>query len=75
MNERWKDVAVRAVRTFWQAALGYLLADAPALQRMLAERGAAAGALRLMLIGALAAGLSALYNGVLRPLLEAEDGE
>lgn len=71
MNEKIKDVAVRAFKTFWQTALASLIFAMPqiieniyvgweALKPVLISAG----------IGALAAGLSAAYNGVLKPLAE-----
>ena len=33
MNENTKDILIRAGKTFWQAALAYLLADAAVLQQ------------------------------------------
>ena len=69
MNDMTKDVLVRAGKTFWQAALAYLLTDAAVLREALADwsRGRA---LRLSLaVGAAAAGFSAVFNGVIRPML------
>ena len=70
MNENQKDVLVRAVRTFWQAGLAYLLADAAVLQEALSDWGRGRHLLLTLFIGAAAAGLSAVYNGVVRPWLE-----
>lgn len=70
MNEKQKDVLSRACRTFWQALLAYLLADAAVLQEALRDWSAGKQVLLSLAIGALAAGLSAVYNGVVLPLLE-----
>ena len=70
MNEKQKDVLSRACRTFWQALLAYLLADAAVLQEALWDWSAGKQVLLSLAIGALAAGLSAVYNGVVLPLLE-----
>lgn len=65
-----KDVLVRALKTFWQASISYVIINSEMLftditsfdLEKLKQFGIALG------IGALAAGLSAMYNGVLRPL-------
>lgn len=67
-----KDVLMRALKTFWQAALSYLILNSEMLfndflnfnfdklkQFVIA-----------LALGTLAAGLSAMYNGVLKPLAE-----
>ena len=69
MNELTKDVLVRAGKTFWQAALAYLLADAAVLREALADWGSGRALLLSLAVGAAAAGFSAVYNGVIRPLL------
>ena len=71
MSEKTKDVWVRALKTVWQAALGYLLADAALLQRALTiplEWSLWA----TLLAGAAAAGFSAICNGLVKPALEAK---
>lgn len=74
MSEKTKDVCLRAAKTFWQAALGYLLADAALLREALTvplERSLWA----TLLAGAAAAGFSAIYNGFFKPVLEGAYGE
>ena len=74
MSEKMKDVWARAAKTFWQAALGYLLADAALLREALTiplERSLWA----TLLAGAAAAGFSAIYNGVMKPMLEGSHGK
>ena len=66
MNEKQKDVLTRAWRTFWQAMLAYLLADATLLQETLCGWSRGRHMLLTLFIGAVAAGLSAVYNGLLR---------
>lgn len=68
MNEKTKDVLIRALKTFWQAALGYLLADAALLQEALTVP-LKESILATLLAGAAAAGFSAIYNGIIEPLL------
>ena len=67
-----KDVAIRAVKTFWQSSIAYLLAtfstqmgsvDVFDLHDVQSLFGG-------LLIGALAAGLSASWNGVIQPILD-----
>lgn len=72
MKEKINDVATRAFKTFWQAMIAYLAAtfgsqlagvdvfDANAMKNLLIS----------LLIGALSAGLSAAWNGVIQPLLD-----
>ena len=74
MSEKMKDVWLRALKTFWQAALGYLLADAALLREALTlplERSLWA----TLLAGAAAAGFSAIYNGLLKPMVEGRNGK
>jgi hypothetical protein len=66
-----KDVSIRAVKTFWQASIAYIVAtistqmagvdvfDPHALKNVIGS----------LLIGALAAGISASWNGVVQPVL------
>ena len=68
MNEKTKDVLIRALKTFWQAALGYLLADAALLQKALTVP-MKESILATLLAGAAAAGFSAIYNGIIEPML------
>ena len=68
MNEKTKDVLIRALKTFWQAALGYLLADAALLQEALTVP-MKESILATLLAGAAAAGFSAIYNGIIKPML------
>ena len=66
LNSKQKDVLTRAWRTFWQAMLAYLLADATLLQEALCDWSRGRHMLLTLFIGAVAAGLSAVYNGLLR---------
>ena len=66
-----KDVAVRAAKTFWQAALAYLVAT---LSTQIAgvdifDPHAMKSVIGGLLIGSVAAGLSASWNGVVEPIL------
>ena len=69
MNSVAKDVLVRALKTFWQAALASLAANFSLLaDAMIAESGWQKLGVSVA-VGAIAAGLSAAYNGVIKPLL------
>lgn len=59
-----KDVAVRALKTFLQSGIAYLVASLS--QGIELFEGEVIGGL---LIGALAAGISASWNGVVQPVL------
>jgi hypothetical protein len=59
-----KDVAIRAVKTFWQSAVAYLVATLSTGVDLF--EGEVIGGL---LVGALAAGISASWNGVVQPRL------
>ena len=59
-----KDVAIRALKTFWQSAIAYLVA-ALGTGVDLFEGEVISG----LLIGALAAGISASWNGAIQPVL------
>lgn len=67
-----KDVAIRAAKTFWQSGIAYLVAtfstqmsgvDVFNIHDVQSVFGG-------LLIGALAAGLSASWNGVVQPILD-----
>lgn len=59
-----KDVSIRALKTFWQAAVAYLVMSLG--QGVDLFEGEVIGGL---LIGALAAGISASWNGAIQPVL------
>lgn len=71
MSEKMKDVVTRAFKTFWQTALASVIFSMPQIVENL---GAGWASIKPVLIsagiGALAAGFSATYNGVLKPLAE-----
>lgn len=62
-----KDVAIRALKTFWQSGLAYIVATLSAQGVEVFERE---GVICGLLIGALAAGISASWNGVIQPVLD-----
>lgn len=59
-----KDIIVRALKTFWQTAIAYLVASLS--QGVDLFEGEVIGGL---LLGALAAGISASWNGAVQPVL------
>ena len=71
MSEKMKDVVTRAFKTFWQTALASVIFSMP---QIIENLGAGWASIKPVLIsagiGALAAGFSAAYNGVLKPLAE-----
>lgn len=66
-----KDVGIRALKTFWQSAIAYLVATLSSQGVDLLEREGVLGGL---LIGALAAGISASWNGAIQPMLDKYKG-
>ena len=64
-----KDIAIRALKTFWQSAIAYLVASLS--QGIDLFEGEVVGGI---LIGALAAGISASWNGAIQPVLNKVKG-
>ena len=64
-----KDIAIRALKTFWQSALAYIVASLSTGADLF--EGEMIGGL---IIGAIAAGLSASWNGTVQPLLDKHKG-
>ena len=64
-----KDVAIRALKTFWQASIAFLVASLG--QGVDLFEGEVIGGI---LIGALAAGISASWNGAIQPILNKYKG-
>ncbi len=66
-----KDVVIRALKTFWQSAIAYLVASLST--QMIGvdvfDFDALKGVLGGLFIGALAAGISASWNGAIQPVL------
>jgi hypothetical protein len=69
MSDKTKDVLIRALKTFWQAAVAYLLADVTMLSAALTDFETGYRVIVTLVVGAVAAGLSAVYNGIIKPLL------
>ena len=60
-----KDIALRALKTFWQSAIAYLVASLSQGVDLF-EVEVIGG----LIIGAIAAGISASWNGVVQPRLD-----
>ena len=65
-----KDVSMRALKTFWQSVLAYIVATLGTQGVEVFEREVICG----LLIGALAAGISASWNGVIQPVIDRYKG-
>lgn len=63
-----KDIISRAVKTFFEAAIGYALVDLGNLGTD--DPDLLPHTLTCVLISAVAAGVSAVWNGVIEPLFE-----
>ena len=66
MNVNWKDVAIRAIKTFAEAFLAFLGAELTGMDIFAMDKDVwcAVG------ISAAAAGISAVWNGVVEPMLK-----
>ena len=74
-QEKFKDVLIRALKTLWQAMLSYIIinihviADANTTDLEIGGFETLKSVGLSVAVGAIAAGLSALYNGVIKPLM------
>ncbi len=66
-KNRVKDITIRAFKTFWQAAVGYAIANLAGIN--FCDGNATKTVLAGVVASALAAGLSAAWNGVISPLM------
>ena len=66
-----KDVLIRAAKTFWQSGIAYIVASLGTEMSgvNVFDLDSMKGVLGGLLVGALAAGLSASWNGVVQPKL------
>ena len=70
MKEQVKDVVIRALKTFWQSTLATLLITIPEIVELLPSGWKALQPVLISAgVGAIAAGLSAAYNGVILPFI------
>ncbi len=65
----WKDVLNRSVKTAWQTALGVFIAAVPVIVQ--ATRDTWWGVLVGVVVSGIATVACAVWNGVLKPVLEA----
>lgn len=74
-QEKFKDVLIRALKTLWQAMLSYIIINIHVIADAITTDLEIGGFETLksvglsVAVGAIAAGLSALYNGVIKPLM------
>lgn len=66
-----KDIINRAVKTFWQSSIAYLVASVGTHMSDIdvLDFDAVKGVVGVLLVGAIAAGISASWNGVVQPVL------
>lgn len=75
-QEKFKDVLIRALKTFWQSCLGYIIVNIHVIADAITTDLEVGGFETLKSVGltvgvgAIAAGLSALYNGVIKPFIQ-----
>lgn len=66
-----KEITSRAIKTFIETAFGYIAVNLGAVVLDFDEPATSASALLCVIISAVAAGASAVWNGVIEPLLDA----
>ncbi len=64
-----KEIIIRAVKTFIEAALGYAMVNMGAVVLDLDDPDVTFHALACLLVSAIAAGASAMWNGVIEPII------
>lgn len=69
MSATVKDVSTRALKTFWQACIAYILASNTVLSSALTGTSTWDNALITLGVGGAAAGMSAIWNAFIKPLL------
>lgn len=76
MSVKTKDILIRALKTFWQASVSYLIVNINVLTNAITNDLEVGGFETLksvgitVLVGALAAGLSAVWNGFIKVKLD-----
>jgi len=66
MSVDWKDVAIRAVKTFAEAAIAFAGAELAGMDLFVMDKSIWCA----MGISAVAAGISAVWNGMIEPALK-----
>lgn len=69
LKEKLKDIGIRALKTFIQATLASFVVAIPQFIELIPDWAAIQPLLISAGVGALAAGFSAAYNGVIKPML------
>ena len=67
-----KEIAERAIKTFFEGLLASLIANVTVLSGTMDDTDAFKTAAVSLFVGAVAAGVSAVYNGVIEPLFKKE---
>ena len=62
----WKDVAVRSIKTFVETAVAFVLAEVAGVDIFAADHDMWIG----IAVSAAAAGVAAVWNGVIEPVLK-----
>ena len=71
MNEKLKDILIRALKTFWQASLAAIVVAIPEIVDLVPQGWQAIKPVLISAgIGAIAAGCSAVYNGLIKPFAD-----
>lgn len=65
-NVNWKDVAIRAVKTFAEAFIAFLMAEVSGAELFAMDKGMWCA----VVISAAAAGISAVWNGMIEPAVK-----
>lgn len=65
-NVNWKDVAVRALKTFAEAFIAFLMAEVSGAELFAMDKGMWCA----VVISAAAAGISAVWNGMIEPAVK-----
>ena len=68
MSTKTKDILLRALKTFWQSAIAYILSAISGVNFFNGDMTKTV--ITGILVSALASGLSAVWNGIISPLLD-----
>lgn len=69
MSVNWKDVLIRSVKTFAETAFAFLVAELAGVEVFAVEKGMWIS----IALSAGAAGIAAVWNGVVEPVLKLPD--
>lgn len=65
-----KDTVSRIIKTFIEAAFGYIVVNLGAVAFDLEDPDVTCHALLCLLVSAVAAGISAIWNGIIEPMIK-----